>query len=431
MKSLFKKTVTTILTLEAKYLLKRTKPTIIAITGNLGKTSTKDATYAVLGSTLHARKSVQSYNSEIGVPLTILGLQSGWNDPLSWIKNCFDGLVQAFNPEDYPKFLILEIGVDRPGDMEKLTSWITPDVVVLTHLPDVPSHVEFFDSKTDDIVAEKVKLIRALNPEGILVYNQDDTRVAKIAEETLQKGISFSRYSKSDFTGSGDEIRYEDGTAAGLTFALEHDGKKVDVEIDGSIGVKHVYSCAAAAAVGSLYGVSLEDSAKALKSYESPAGRMRLIKGSKETMIIDDTINASPMATEHALRTLKRLTGVHRRIAVLGDMLELGQHSVAAHEKVGKVAAESVDILLTVGIRARGIATGALESGMSPKRIFQYENIERAATELEGMIETGDAVLVKGSQRMRMERLVEEIMFEPQRAGELLVRQNLEWKNKE
>jgi len=428
MKSFLKTLVTKILTYEAQMLLRKAKPTIIAVTGSVAKTSTKDAIYTVLSASRHARKSVQSYNSEIGVPLAVLGLQSGWQNPLVWLKNCVEGFFAALSPEGYPEMLVLEVGVDRPGDMERLTKWIQPDVVVLTHLPDVPSHIEFFDSNPEAITEEKMKLVHALKTDGVLVYNKDDARAEKIAEETLQKSVSYSRYAPSDFFGQGDEIQYEHGKAVGMEFVLQHRDGREKVTVADSVGVQHVYNCAAAVAVGSLFEITPQSAAKALSlEYAVPPGRMRLIPGLKETTIIDDSINASPLPTQNALRTLKRMTGVHRRIAVLGDMLELGRASSDAHEEIGKYVAESADILFTVGIRARGIAEGALAHGLSPKKIFQYESTERAATELEGMLEAGDVILVKGSQRMRMERIVEEIMKNPQDAGSLLVRQGEGW----
>ena len=143
MRSIFKSLIVNILTFEAKLLLRRAKPKIIAVTGNVGKTSTKDAIYEVLRNHVHARKSEKSFNSELGVPLSVLGLDNAWSNPLLWIKNLVDGLILALFPANYPKFLVLEMGVDRPGDMKALTDWITPDVVVITRLPEVPVHVEY------------------------------------------------------------------------------------------------------------------------------------------------------------------------------------------------------------------------------------------------------------------------------------------------
>ncbi len=429
MKNLFKNIVVAILSWEARMLLKRTKPKVIGITGSVGKTSTKDAIYAVLKGHVRVRKSEKSFNSELGVPLSVLGLPNGWNNPILWLKNIIDGFLTAIHPSDYPDVLVLEMGVDRPGDMAKLMSWIQPDVVVLTRLPDVPVHVEYF-ATPEAVIAEKRVLVDALKPEGVLVYNQDDEKVRRIAESIHQQAIGYSRYSLSQFTASSDKVIYEKGNAKALEFTLTHLDTASLMYVQGSLGVQHAYNYAAAAAVGSLFGISIEDATRALRDHLPPAGRMRLIPGIKETTVLDDTYNSSPVACERALQTLKELKGVKRRIAVLGDMLELGQYSVREHERMGELVAHTADVLITVGVRARGIARGALEHGMSEKVIFQYEEVERAGKELQEMLHPGDMILVKGSQGIRLEKLVEEIMSEPEKAGELLVRQSDAWKNR-
>ena len=428
MKPLLKRIIVSIITLEARLLLKRTQPQIVAITGSVGKTSVKDATYAVLKDHLHARKSEKSYNSEIGVPLSVLGLRNGWNNPLKWLKNIVDGALFVLHPVEYPKLLVLEVGVDRPGDMEKLTRWIHPDVVVLTRLPSVPVHVEYFGSP-EDVIREKRKLVDALKPEGILVYNQDDEKVTSIAKGTRNQSIAYSRYSRSHFTASADTVVYENGKAVGSEFTLTHMEKTTTVRVNGSLGVQHAYNYAAAIAVGSIFGVSVDDAAVSLRAHLPPPGRMRLLSGIKETMILDDTYNSSPVAAERSLQTLKEMKGVNRRIAVLGDMMELGRYSVREHERIGEFVAECVDLLITVGVRSRGIARGALDHGMSEKHILQYDDATRAGKELEALMQEGDVILIKGSQSVRLEKVVEEIMAEPERAGELLVRQSKVWKS--
>lgn len=429
MKNLLKNIVVAVLSWEARMLLKRTKPKIIGITGSVGKTSTKDAIYAVLKDHVRVRKSEKSFNSEIGVPLSVLGLPNGWSNPVLWFKNIIDGLLIALHPGEYPHVLVLEMGVDRPGDMARLMGWIQPDIVVLTRLPDTPVHVEYFDTPAA-VVAEKKVLVDALKPDGVLVYNQDDEAVRKIAEGVRQQTIGYSRYSLSQFTASSDKVIYEKGNAKALEFTLTHLNKASLMYVQGSLGVQHAYNYAAAAAVGSLFNISIEDATQALKDHVPPAGRMRLISGIKDTTILDDTYNSSPVACERALQTLKELKGVKRRIAVLGDMLELGQYSVREHERMGALAAQTTDVLITVGVRARGIARGALEHGMSEKVIFQYEEVDRAGKELQEMLHPGDMVLVKGSQGTRLEKLVEEIMAEPEKASEYLVRQSSQWKNR-
>jgi UDP-N-acetylmuramyl pentapeptide synthase len=427
MKSFVKKCVTAILTFEAKLLLARTKPKIVAVTGSVGKTSVKDASYEVVKGKVHARKSEKSFNSEIGVPLSVLGLESGWNNPFLWLKNIIDGFLLVVHPGKYPEVLILEMGVDRPGDMDKLTAWIKPDVVVLTRLPDVPVHVEFFSSP-EAVAEEKIKLVHALRPEGTFVYNKDDEKVARVGEGVRQNSISYSRYSESDVMTHGDETIYENGYAVGTSFTVTHGKESEALRIMGSLGIQHAYTFAAAIAVGSVFGVSLKEAAQALTGYTPPPGRMRLIPGIKNTLIIDDSYNASPAAVERSLQTLKELKGVKRKIAVLGDMMELGQYSIAEHERIGALVHQSANLLMTVGVRARGYAKGALEHGMSEKKILQYDDAEEAGRELQNLIKVGDVLLVKASQSIRAERIVEEIMNEPERASELLARQGTFWK---
>lgn len=428
MKILFKKLVVHILTFEARLLLQRTRPTIVAVTGSVGKTSTKDAIYSVLKDHRSARKSEKSYNSELGVPLTVLGLENAWNNPFLWLKNIADGLLIALFPHEYPELLVLEMGVDRPGDMKRFARWIKPDVVVLTRLPDVPVHVEYFDSP-EAVVAEKLELVAALKDDGVLVYNNDDEAVRQAAGALKQRAVGYSRYSPTDFAATQDVVRYADGMAVGLSFTLTHEHTAVTVEIDGCIGVQHTYSAAAAAAVASLFDIPLETAVGSLKSYVPPPGRMRLIPAIKEALVIDDTYNASPVAMERALLTLKEMRNVNRRIAVLGDMLELGRYSVEAHEAAGKLAASAVNVLITVGVRARKIADSALQNGMDEKNVFQFDDAEKAGEELESLLAEGDVILVKASQGIRLETVVERVMAEPDRAEELLVRQGRAWKD--
>ncbi len=426
MKKIFKKIIVTIITFEARMLLQRTKPKIIAITGSVGKTSIKDAVYEVLKPHMRVRKSEKSFNSEIGVPLTVLGLPNASHSVFHWLKNIIDGALHVFHPGSYPEVLVLEMGVDRPGDMDRFTVWIKPDVVILTRLPDVPVHVEFFDSP-EAVAREKQKLVDALKPEGVFVYNQDDEKVAKVAHTTFQQSIGYSRYSHSPFTASGDKIVYDHGVASGFEFSLSHLDQAVTMRVNGSLGVQHAYNYAAAAAVGSIFGIDINVVAKTLETYVPPPGRMRLIPGIKDTLLIDDTYNSSPTASEQALITLGELRGVKRRIAVLGDMMELGQFSIREHERIGKLVAKSAQILVTIGVRARGFSKGAIEQGMAEKNIFEFDNALQAGREMQTFIKPGDVLLVKGSQSIRAERFVLELMADPESAEKLLVRQDPMW----
>ncbi|MFN3188721.1 MAG: UDP-N-acetylmuramoyl-tripeptide--D-alanyl-D-alanine ligase [Candidatus Paceibacteria bacterium] len=429
MRQLFKSCIVAILTFEAKVVLRRSKPTIIAITGSVGKTSTKDAIFTVLKDTYRTRKSQKSFNSEIGVPLSILALPNAWDSVWGWTQNIIDGFFIAFFSRQYPQVLVLEVGVDRPGDMANITKWLKPDIVVMTRLPDVPVHVEYFGTP-EAVVAEKMELAKALKPDGIFIYNNDDIKLQEVAKEVRQKSFGYSRYLQSHFTASEDKVIYNDDIPVGMSLVLSHLTKKVTMRIEGSIGIQHNYTIAAAAAVASHFDISLERVAAALEGHVPAPGRMQIIPGLKHTIILDDTYNASPIAMELALQTLGEIRGAKRKIAVLGDMMELGQFSSNEHERIGALVPKCADMLLTLGIRSRKIAEGALENGLSEKVIWQYDDIARAGRELQNFLQPGDVVLIKASQSIRAERVVEEIMAEPERASELLVRQDSSWKTR-
>ncbi len=426
MKNFFKNCVVSVLTLQAKIIIRRHQPFIIAVTGSVGKTSMKDAIYTVLKTEFTARKSQKSFNSDIGVPLAVLGLPNAWNNPFLWLKNLVDGFIIAFFSRDYPQYLILETGVDRPGDMAKLASWIKPNMVVLTRLPDVPVHVEFF-ATPEAVIAEKMQLVTALKPDGVIVFNRDDENIERELVSFRHQAIGFGRDLPAHFKASADKIIYYDDAPLGISFHLQHIDEEVEVRVNGAIGLPLVYTYAGAVAVGVQCGMSLSSATKALASHETAPGRMRIIKGIKGSIILDDTYNSSPTAVEQALLTLKEIKYAKRKIAVLGDMLELGRFSASEHEKAGTLVANTVDALFTLGIRARKIAEGALENGLNEKNIFQYEDVAKAGCELQSFLKPGDVVLVKASQGIRAERIVEEVMQEPELASQYLVRQDEAW----
>ena len=188
MKIVFKKVVIAIITAEARLLLKRRRPFIVGITGSVGKTSVKDAVYTTIKRHYHARKSEKSFNSDIGVALTVLGLQNAWDNPFLWIRNIIDGALTTLFVRHYPEVLVLEMGVDRPGDMMRLASWVRPNIAVLTRFPDVPVHVEYFDLP-EQVVQEKMELVRALRVDGTVIYNHDDERINRALETVRQERL--------------------------------------------------------------------------------------------------------------------------------------------------------------------------------------------------------------------------------------------------
>jgi len=430
MKSIIKKIIIFILRLEAKLVLKKYKPKIVAVTGTVGKTSAKEAIASVLSREFYLRKSEKSYNSEFGVPLTILGTKSGWNSSLRWFLILFKGLRLLIVKHDYPELLVLEMGVDRPGDMDKLTDLVKPDIAVITALGKVPVHVEYF-KKPDQLAKEKIKLAKAVSEDGYVLLNGDDEFLLEAKDKIKANYFAYGFSEDNDLVASNYHITEkkegERNVPDGLTFKVDYKGSIVPIRIHGVFGRQAVYAVLAAIATGRALGLNLVETAEAVSRYKTPAGRLKLLKGIKNSFILDDTYNSSPIAVKAGLEVLGDIPA-KRRIAVLGDMLELGEYTIDEHKKIGRRVQAVADVLFAVGPRSKFIAGEAEAVGFNPKNIFEFSNSEEAKKAVQEEIEEGGLIFVKGSQSMRMEKIVEEIMAHPDQKNQLLVRQEEEWK---
>lgn len=420
-KNFLKKIMVAIITWEAKMVLVRKKPFIIGVTGNLGKTSTKDAIFSVMKNNFYVRRSDKSMNSEFGVPLTILGEKSGWNNPLKWLMIVARGLFVPFS-RDYPTHLVLEIGADRVGDIKEITKWIKPNITVVTQFGQVPVHIEFFPDR-DAVIAEKAHLVSALKKDGLFIYNADDYDTEKLLDKTSARKISFGINNKSDVQAINIKPF---GNLEGVEADVLIDEKNNHIVLLDVIGKSPIYCSLPALAVAKELNIPFDVACMSLRDADKPKGRMRLLNGVNNSVIIDDSYNASPKAAEHGLHTLASIDA-HRKIAVIGDMMELGKHSRDEHYKIGQIASKSCHKLVAVGIRARAIVEGALDSGMSDENILGCDNSIEAGKELMETIKEGDVIYIKGSQSMRMEKLVKMILASEHNPEHVLVRQDKEW----
>lgn len=428
MKNFLKNLIIKILQAEARLVLEKYRPKVVAITGSVGKTSTKEAIFAVLSKQAFVRKSEGRFDGSIGLPLCILGCGSGGNNPFIWIYNILKGLSLLLVNQVYPKWIVLEVAVRKPKDMDRIAYWLKSDMVIITRIGSVPPHVEFFKS-TEDLVAEKAKLMRTLSKDGVLILNADDSHVLALKERSKNRVITFGFNTESNLVVSNPQILYDQNTSKqsipqGIVFRVDADGSSFPVMIEGAFGANHIYAAMSALAVAHAAGFNMIRAAEALRKYDLPAGRMRLLSGIKETLIIDDSYNSSPLACEGAIKILDEIKVSGQKIAVLGDMLELGRHTDEAHKEIGKLVAKVADILVTVGMRAVNFAEGAMNSGMSEEKIYQFEDSRAAGKFLESIIKKGNLILIKGSQATEMEHAVEEIMENPELKTELLVRQD-------
>ncbi|MDO8522818.1 MAG: UDP-N-acetylmuramoyl-tripeptide--D-alanyl-D-alanine ligase [bacterium] len=418
-----KKIVTNFLVFEARRAVKKFKPVIIGVTGSVGKSSTKEAAAAVLESRFSVRKSSKSYNSEIGVALAVLGLNTAWKNSFGWLMNMVDGFKISLGKK-FPHVLVLEMGVDRPMDFDKLLRIATPSVGIITAIGEIPVHVEFF-SGPDAVAKEKSKLIRSLQSDGTAILNFDDEVVWDLKDKTKAKILSFGFGQGADIRASNYKIGIE-----GIAFKVDYAGSSVPVRLKNVYGKQHVYASLAAVGVGIVFDMNLIEISEALQKYESPPGRLKLIEGIKKALILDDSYNASPLATHAALDTLSELEAV-RKIVAFGDMLEIGKFTIEAHKAVGEKTAKVADYFVTVGPRSKFAAEGALAAGMPEKNIKSFSTSREAAQFVKELVKEGDIVLVKGSQSMRMERVSLELIAHSEDAEKLLVRQDNYWKNKE
>ncbi|MDE2019480.1 MAG: UDP-N-acetylmuramoyl-tripeptide--D-alanyl-D-alanine ligase [Patescibacteria group bacterium] len=399
-------------------------PRVIGITGSVGKTSTKLAIAAVLAKENRVRFSRGNLNSELGVALTILGTWSERElDLVSrntangtkrirktffWIKVLLSSAWRViFKTSSYPEILILEYGADRPGDIKYLLKFARPTIAVITAVGEIPVHVEFY-AGPEEVAREKGRLIEALNSTGFAVLNHDDATVTNLKDRTRARVSTYGFAPGADLRIVRFENRVEQGRPAGISFKLENAGSLVPVRIDGVLGHVHAYAAGAAASVGLIFGMNLVKISEALESYAPASSRTELVPGVKRTLVIDDAYNASPLSMHAALDALRDLPA-KRKVAVLGDMLEIGKYAIEAHEAMGRLAAASADVLVAVGPRAKFIAEAAREAGMKKSVVFSFDTADEAKKPVEQLIKEGDLVLVKGSHAIQLDKVVEEI----------------------
>lgn len=414
----------------AVLVLKKYRPRVVAITGSVGKTSAKEAVFIVLANKFRVRRSEKNYNNEIGVPLTIIGAESGKGSIWGWLKVFLKWTWMMVWPVKYPEILILEMGADRPGDIQYLTSFVKAEVGIITDVS--YSHIEFFKSP-EEIAREKGALVRGLDENGLAILNVDNAYVGKLKEQTKSKVIGIGFSESADMRATDMHFNYEDGNEKeikGLSFKLNYGGTVIPVRLNDILARHQIYPALAAAAVGTRFGLNLVEISEALTGFIALCGRMNLLDGLKNTRVIDDTYNASPASVLAALDALGEIKA-GRKIAVLGDMLELGSETERSHRELAKRFLKiQGDIFFAVGKRMRFAADELKKRHFPPENIFSFDDPEKAGRKLQEIIWEGDLILVKGSQGMRMEKTVEEIMAEPQKAGDLLCRQNQDWKNR-
>jgi UDP-N-acetylmuramoyl-tripeptide--D-alanyl-D-alanine ligase len=355
----------------------RFSPRVIGVTGSVGKTSTKEMISSVLERRYRVLKSAGNYNNEIGLPLTLLTL----------------------GPRH--QRVVLEMGMYALGEIAQLCAISRPHVGVVTNVG--PSHLERLGT-LERIAQAKAELVQALppGPEGVAVLNHDDPLVRAMAAQTQARVFFYGTTPDCDLWA--DQV--ESAGLQGIRFCFHYGGEVLHVKIP-LLGRHSVHTALGAAAVGLVEGLHWDE---IIAGLQDVSGQLRLIMvpGMSGITLIDDTYNASPASMIAALNLLADLKpeGNGRRIAVLGDMLELGSYEEEGHILVGRRAADVVQKLITVGPRARWIGQEAIATGLNPADVTMVEDNEAALAVLRELIGSGDLVLVKGSRAQGMEQIV-------------------------
>lgn len=403
----------------ARLTIWRFQPEVIAITGSVGKTSAKEVIFAVLAhcddfkkKKLRVRKTSENFNNELGAPLSILGNWKKIGHPLFlfWFRVIVASLLRLIlmPPSWYPKILILEYGAVKPGDIKYLLNIAKPKIGVITAVGETPVHIEFYENQ-EAVAREKSKLVENMFINNFAVLNFDDETVMSAKEKTRASAITFGFNEGADIRISNFENRTDKNKPLGISFKIEHKETFVPIFLNNVFGKSQAYAVGAAASIGLIYGLNLVEISELISANYKPAkSRLNLIPGIKSAYIIDDSYNASPASMKMALETIKNLEA-KRKIAVLGDMLELGKYAIEAHQAVGKLAKEAVDVLITIGPRGKFIAEAALAEGMPRNHVLSFDTNEEAGPEIQKIIKKGDLILIKASRAMGLEKVVEEI----------------------
>jgi UDP-N-acetylmuramoyl-tripeptide--D-alanyl-D-alanine ligase len=355
----------------ARFWRRKLDVRVIGVTGSVGKSTTKEVIAEVLSQRYTTLKNPGSFNNEIGLPLTLLRLN------------------------EQTERAVLEMGFYVPGEISFLCDLALPSIGVITNIGMV--HAERAGS-IDAIVAGKTELVQALPEDGVAILNYDDPLVRPMAEQTRARVFYYGLNRDADLWA--DKI--EGFGLEGVRFVLHYRNEAIHVRVP-MIGRHSVHTALRATSVGLLEGLTWQEIVSGLRS-ETTQLRLVTVRNEQDALILDDTYNASPQSTLAALNLLAELDG--RKIAVLGDMLELGPYEKQGHEMVGVRASEVVDQLICVGERAKMIAAAARSAGLEPSKVFEFDDSQQVVTFLKPRLSREDVVLVKGSRAMRMDRIV-------------------------
>lgn len=352
---------------------------VVGITGSVGKTTTKEMTACVLETSFRTARTDANHNNQLGLPMTIMDI-----------------------PDD-TQLAVLEMGMNHAGEMEYLSCIAQPDYVVITNIGTM--HIEHLGTR-EGILQAKLEIVRGLADDGVCIFNGDEPLLWNVRSSGAHKKYYFGIENDACDVIASDLQELDDG----MRFRVTGFGHQFELFVP-VLGRHTVYNALAAVTVALLLNVKPEKIQMQLCAFQNTGMRQKIYVKNGVT-IIEDCYNAGPESTEAALSVLEGIKTDGKRIAVLGDMLELGNRSAAEHYRIGRLAVKAADMLFTYGHHSLRIITGAITGGMNPKNAEHFDTHEDLAHMLKMRVNEGDVVLFKGSRGMRMERVLKMFLEE-------------------
>jgi len=313
--------------------------------------------------------------------------------------------IQKINPGSIlkNKILVLRSEDKNARDLYFFIKKSSKPILVVTHISEMPPGVNFFAGDVKR-VQEITKLAGCLDVGDFLILNFDDETVREIEQKTLARPLTFGLQKGADFRATDIHMN-----EIATNFKINYQENIVPVWLKDLFGKEQIYAALAAISVGVRFGLNLVELSQALKNYKSFPGRMRMIEGMKSSRILDDSENSTPFSMIEALEVLKKIKTKGRKIAVLGDILGIGEYSIGAHETIGERMAGCADLFFLLGPRTRFLVQGAQRQGLAKEKIFRFDTMKQLINALQDKIQENDLILVDGSKEMNMTKIVEEI----------------------
>lgn len=388
--------------------LARYQPTLIGVTGSSNKTLTTEALRRALTPEHSVRVSQESSNMPLGVAAVILGTPR----PISmggWFSLLTRSLATELK-ENEPDTIVVEVGAHRPGDIDWVAQHLALDIAVVTNVHS--KNLSYFSNK-EMVAHEHASLVAALSKDATAILNTDDPLVEQMRHHTQAKVLTFGQNSEADVR----LVRSQRLPHHGFACEVDVAGRVCELHVPHLVNRQQLFALLAALAVAHVLGTDEKSVANRIQNITPPAGVMRLLPGQRGALLLDDSYAASAEDTMIALESLRSIPG-RRKIAILGDVVDLGGEAFGWHRRIGKFAGEIAQVVVTIGEHVKDAGTEAVLVGAD---VHHFKNSEDVGKWMGDYIHEGDVVLIKGSRQMRMEEVTRRLLADPARDDDKLV----------